>query len=406
MAVKVAVDPAFVPKKKMQNTFDFKKARVVVPTTKASPYVLFYVWDVQRNDLIRKRKIIPVAYKALASKLAHAKELVKNINMLLKSGYHIDRTQVKIPVPEERKERFLTIKESIPRYINYCSNIARNGDKELYGKTNDLKKFRNWLAKNRYHFEFISEITTGSVQSYFDYLVEVKGIGPQTYNNTLGRLKNYYSVAKKRKWVEGENPFDYVDRQRTSYGEKNTAYTQEQLNEIIPYVKETDHYLFNFIGFIYYGLMRPSEIRRMRVRNIDFEKRLIRIEASQSKVKKLDILPIADPLWELIQGMNLQNSPSDYFIFTSSEKPGTKEMGHNWSTDYYKKIKTHFGLDSNYSIYGFKHTSVCRWYEVEKDIVRIQRMCRHSTIEMTARYLKSLGLLTDQYKIDTMPNLF
>jgi len=80
-------------------------------------------------------------------------------------------------------------------------------------------------------------------------------------------------------------------------------------------------------------------------------------------------------------------------------------MTRGWTTERFKKVKRKFKLNVNYSIYGFKHTAVCKWYEQTKDIVRVQRICRHTSIDMTARYLKSLGVMTDQYKIDSLPDL-
>ena len=242
-------------------------------------------------------------------------------------------------------------------------------------------------------------------QQYFDFLVEVNGVAPKTFNNIRGRLKNFYNVARKRKWTSAENPFDMVDRQATNYGEKNTAYSDQQLAEMVPYIKETDPYLWRFICFIYYAFMRPSEIRRLRVKSIDMEKRHIRILSSQSKVKKFDILPIADGLYQELLAMDLTQYPSDYYLFSNIRQPSAQHLGTGWTTEHFKLVKQHFNFGLEYSIYGFKHTSVCRWYMHEKDIVRIQKMCRHSTIEMTARYLKSLGLLTDQYKIESLPGL-
>ena len=103
--------------------------------------------------------------------------------------------------------------------------------------------------------------------------------------------------------------------------------------------------------------------------------------------------------------MNLEKyNPNDY-LFGAFKHPSPAMTGMNWTTTQFKKVKTHFDLDDNYTLYGFKHTSVCRWYEQEKDIIRIQKMCRHTTIEMTARYLKSLGVLTDIYKVDSIPEI-
>jgi len=134
-------------------------------------------------------------------------------------------------------------------------------------------------------------------------------------------------------------------------------------------------------------------------------RKLITIYSHQSKVKNHDILPIADTLYEVLLAMEIEKYPKDYYLFSINKSPGVNKLGNVWTSVHYKRVKEHFNLGPNYSIYGFKHTAVCRWYEHNKDLVRVQRMCRHSTIDMTSRYLKSLGLLTDAFKIDSLPDL-
>jgi integrase len=406
-SVASSVDEYLVAKDFMEKTYDFKKARLVKSEGEKGWYIVFYVWDVQKNSLVRRRKYIPPTYKTNASKEAYAKDLIKKINLLLKEGYHIDRVKkMKETLSQEIEEtRFLSIDEAVPRYINFCKNIAKNSEGEIEAKIIALSNFRRWIEQKRYMVFNIDDVTPVMARQYCDYLIEVKGNGSKTFNNTLGRIKHFFNIAKKRKWAANDNPFNDIERQPTEYGEKNIAYTNNQLQEIIPYIQETNPYLYNFICFIYYGLMRTTEIRRLRVGNIDLNKRLIRIYASQSKVKKYDILPISDALYSVIKSMEIEKYPSDYYLFSKEYKPSKVPLHEAWATQHFRKVKKHFNLNKNYSLYSFKHTAVCRWYEKEKDIVRIQRMCRHSSIEMTARYLKSLGLLTDQYKIETLPDL-
>jgi integrase len=391
----------------MEEIFDFKPAKLIKSKAGKGWYIVFYVWDVQKNDLVRKRKYIPAKYTTDSSKEAYAKDLIKKINQLLKEGYHIDRTrknQAAIEAEEEGNKNLL-ITDLIPRYVNYCKNIAKNTTKEIHVKINTIKHFCDWLEEKNYPVYFLSDIKPYMCLQYFDELIEVKGISGKTYNNKLGRLKNFFNVAKKRKWVDGENPFNDVERQNVDYGEKNLPYSEAQIKEIIPYIKEKDPYLYKFICFIYYGLMRTTEIRKLKVENIDLEKRLIKIYSDQSKVRKFDVLPIADGLYKELLEMNIEKYPPEYYLFSIKREPSDKMLGYGWATQRFRKIKEHFKLHKNHSIYSFKHTAVCRWYEKEKDIVRIQRMCRHASIEMTARYLKSLGLLTDEYRIDTLPDL-
>jgi integrase len=388
----------------MDITPDFKKARLV-KSKKEDWYILFYVWDAQKQKLIRKRKFIPKDLKNDEAKVAFAKDYIKKVDNLLEHGYHIDRRNKKPEPSKSVQQAELTYKEALEKYINYSKNVSKNSLQEVRNKYHRAMNFLRWAEENNYRIIMLHDVTEKYAQQYFDYLIETKGVSPKTHNNILGRLRVFYNTAVKRKWTLEANPFNAVDTQKCSYGEKNIAYSEKQLNTILPYVKETDPYLYKFICFIYYAMMRPSEIKRLKVRNIDLEKNQIRIESKMSKTKKFDILPIADGLRNIIVDMRLEECNDDDYLFTAEEKPSPNPMGRTWSTDHFKKVKEHFNLNTNYSIYGFKHTAVCRWYDKEKDIVRIQKMCRHSTIEMTARYLKSLGLLTDVYKIETLPEI-
>ena len=101
--------------------------------------LFFYVWDVQKNSLIRKRKNTPVKYKTSESKLAFCKDFAKKVNLLLIEGFHIDRTRKPFNKLEAEKAiRFPLLDELIPRYINFCTNISRNSEKELNDKLNRI----------------------------------------------------------------------------------------------------------------------------------------------------------------------------------------------------------------------------------------------------------------------------
>lgn len=403
LAVQLAVEHLY-PKEPMEETKDFKPARLV--RSKEGEYVLFYAFDKQKGKVVRKRKFLPASLTTKEARTAYAKDLIKKLNLILEDGFYIDRTKTK-KIKEAKKrlevDSKLTLDEIIPKYLKYAQNILKISEKELESKMYNLRGFLRWCKLKSHHIEYLDDITYKMAQEYFDYLVEERTLASKTYNNKLGQLKSFYNTALKRKWVEKQNPFDFVERQSSDYGEKNIPFSQSQLNEIVPYLKQKDPYIWQFICFIYYAFMRPSEIKRLKVENIDMDKKLIKINSRQSKVKKLDFLPIAAPLYEILISMELHKENPNHYLFTAEEKPGETPMSSSYTTKHFKVIKDYFGLSSNHSIYAFKHTAVCRWYEQEKDIVRIQKMCRHTTIEMTARYLKSLGLLTDVYKIETLP---
>ncbi len=82
--------------------------------------------------------------------------------------------------------------------------------------------------------------------------------------------------------------------------------------------------------------------------------------------------------------------------------PAINKMGENYMGKHFKKVKDHFDFNSDHTLYGFKHTAVVNWYEKEKNI---QKMCQHSSMLMTERYLKSLGLLDDKDAVSELPEI-
>ena len=406
LAVRLAVDQYFTAKKKMELRYDFKPARLVKSGGAKGWYILFYVWNVQKNDLVRKRKFLPKHLKSTRQKMNFIEDYIEQINILLEQGYHIDKVKAEQEaLKQELNKNNPTYKKVLEMYLRYCETHAENSSKEINNKHNIMLTFLKWCHSRYYDVDYLTDVTKPITQEYLDYLLVDKGLQAKTINNTIGRLKNFYNVAIKRDWYTGVNPFNHIEKRKTTYGEKNTAYTDQQIKEIITYCKEHDVYLYYFICFIYYALMRPAEIKRLRVENIDMNRRLIRIYSHQSKVKNHDILPIADTLYEVLLKMEIQKYPPEYFVFSNKQRPGEIQLGRVWTSTHFKVVKEHFNLGPNYSIYGFKHTAVCRWYEHNKDLVRVQRMCRHATIDMTSRYLKSLGLLADEFKIDSLPDL-
>ena len=392
--------------------YEFKKATYVKSVAEKGDYILYYVWDAQKGALARKRKYIPVKYKTEETKKAYGKDVVKKINKLLKAGYHIDRKKTRKRNESSKTNidgltSFLTVEKATEKYINHCQNKLKNNKDEVARKRRTLIRFFDW-ASNKYGvIDYPSEITKEMAQTFSDYLIEDEGLQNKTHNNLISQVHHFFEIGQDREFIDSsvKNPFSKVDNLQTSYGEKNIPYSDKQIKKLKPYIQETDYYLWQFICFIYYALMRPSEIKRIRIKDIDLENNILRIPSAQSKSKKYDTLPLASALVKEIKAMNIQQYSQDYYLFSRGRKPSSTPMSSNYTSDKYRPIKKKFNLSEDYTIYAFKHTAVCKWYKKDKDIVRIQKMCRHTNIEMTARYLKSLSLLTDVIKIDTLPEM-
>ncbi len=411
MAVKVAVKNAemiidtynLVGKSEFQLMPEFRKAEIVRSTSQKGDYIKFYVWDAQKGQLVRKRRFIPAKYKTTAEKNAFLKDDVKRVNKLLKEGYHINAKVSKQQkeyeqlkrIKKQRKKEKKQITTALDAIIT-LREAKKYKDRGIETFKKEMRNFIIWGSKRRKPLVYISDITFEVIQDFQLYILTDLKNESKTCNNKIGVVSAFYSNCIDQGWIsKKKNPFDKFDELPTNYGTKNIPYTDKEIADMKVFILNTDPYLWTIISFLYYTLIRPGELRDLKVKDIDLKQNVIRIWCEQSKVKKCDLLPIAPSLRKMILKMNLDNFHSDDFLFGSNEKPSSTQMGKNFMTKHFKKVKDHFEFSKDHTLYGFKHTACCKWYEAEKDIRKIQLMCRHSTITSTERYLKSMGLLTD-----------
>ncbi|PHS05458.1 MAG: hypothetical protein COA88_12270 [Kordia sp.] len=396
-----------------ENVYPFRKAKLVRSKGNKGDYILYYVWNVEKNGLDRKRMTIPKQYATIEERKAFVKDSIKQLNKILSLGYHINENKRKLREQQKLKLSNKTITKKVYTLREAYSTFIRiKKTQQLYKRglafiQNTLRRFVEWVEKENEGVFFLEELDFHLFQEYLMYLINEKENAPKTYNNTLGVLHHFYSECLKQKWLKGDNILDQFTKLSVDYETKNRPYTDKQVIDIKKDVLKQDTYLWTVISFIYYSFMRPSELRRLKVGDIDLDKGLIWVKWSISKVKKSEVLPIAKKLKELIITMELSSYEKEGFLLGKDGYPSKQKMGENYMSKHFLKIKKHFGFDKNsdYTLYGFKHTAVVNWYRKEKDIIKIQKMCRHSSVRTTERYLKSLGLIDDKDGIIGLPEI-
>ncbi|WP_103867566.1 site-specific integrase [Aquimarina sp. I32.4] len=403
-----------VSKDEFQNMPKFKKAVIVRSKAINGDYVKFYVWNTQLNDLDRKRIYVPSEYKTNAEKEAFLKDRKKQVNKLLKAGYHIDTNKIRElnkkkeakQLKEKTKKEPVTIRKAIDRLVT-LREAKKYHKRGISFFKNTMLQFINWAEKQEEPLVHIEDINFHVIQDYQMHLLTGLKNKSKTHNNALGVISSFYNDCIEQQWVDGENPLEKFDNLPTDYGTKNKPYTNEEVAKIKEYVLKNDPYLWTIITFIYYSFMRPVELRRLRVKDINLKANTISIKVEQSKSKRYDIIPIAPALRKIIDEMQLEQYDKNYFIFSSAKKPSKIPMGENYMSKHFREVKKHFGFDNDpdYTLYGFKHTACVNWYKEEKDIIKIQKMSRHTTVKTTERYLKSMGLLEDEKAVSRLPEI-
>ena len=382
-----------------EKIYPFRKAKLqdCDGNLKKRWYVSFYVGDIQKNSLIRKREYSINEYKTKEERFAFAKQRIESVNMLLAEGYHIDsRKQVE---EVDELQNVTTLEDALRKILEIKKQSLRR--KSYHNFSSTVNDFLGWAKKNRLNQVDINYFDRNHAQRYTDYLIVERGSPGKTVNTKISYLKTLFNCLKERDIVE-DSPLDRLKKQKEIKTYQNVAFTEKEIAILKTAIEIEAPILWVFIQFVYYCYIRPGEIRRLKREYIDLSSGKIFIPAFISKNAKDDFVDIPEPFKPVLNKFLADINEKDY-IFPGRIKD--KTLGEYHMTRIHKSFLIRFGFDDRHTLYSWKHTGIVMAYKAGVDIKSIQRQCRHHSIEMTDNYLKSLGLYNNEAFLMKMPSL-
>ncbi|MBP94225.1 MAG: integrase [Flavobacteriaceae bacterium] len=223
---------------------------------------------------------------------------------------------------------------------------------------NRLKNFMKWVEETHPKIQGIHEIDKKVVSGFLSDTLE--RTSPRNRNNFRTDLGSIMQVLFDNDIVKA-NIIKQIPVLK-AIPKRNKTYTQDKQEEIFEYLEKEDTNLLLFIKFISYNFLRPIEVCRLKVGDIDLKNKTIKFQAKNSPMKTKIIPDLL--IKELPDLTKLKKRDS---LFTPDA------IGAEWDTDlenkrnYYSKrfkrvVKDHFGLDKDYGLYSFRHTYITKLY--------------------------------------------
>ncbi|SKD10118.1 Site-specific recombinase XerD [Chitinophaga ginsengisegetis] len=359
--------------------------------------------------------------KNLAIREKIAQEIIDVITNALKSGFN-PIEGIKKPVNPETEIANLQSTSALTHIQGIVNDWAKTESKSANTTYRTmLSRFRKYLNHSNQTYIQIDEVTVDVAESFRDYLMQIKKNGPKTVNTSISHIGLFWDELKKRKLTK-ENPFrlvkyvtdkDYkgieIDLDSEEYD--FIPLTTEEFEKVLTHFASFKRHYLRFFGMIYWEFMRPVEITRLRVKDIDLKGGLVRISKPDAKNKSAAFIQILAPMATLLHEMELHKYPPDYFLFTGKRLlPGSKqkdpeEARFSWN----RVVKEGLGIDKK--PYALKHTGNIAYIINNKGNVDrewMQRQNRHKTRAQTDKYIERLNIYTideTQYNFTQLPTL-
>ena len=240
----------------------------------------------------------------------------------------------------------------------------------------------------------IQELNKSAVLKFLNH--KLKETSARTRNNSKASLSALFSIMENQLDIIDRNFIKDISNEKTK-AKTDRTFTKKELKEIVDWLRKNDPYLLLYIRFVAYSFLRPVEVNRLKVKDINLEESLLYFQAKNKplKVKRIPSIFIED-----IKAMNLHLYNKEDFLFTPKNEPSEWVSDDNSKRDTFSKrfkvVKDKFNLGAKYGLYSFRHSFITNLFRTlrttenksySEAIEFLQPITGHETREALEKYI-------------------
>lgn len=250
----------------------------------AGIYVEFYAYD---PSLMRmRRKTIKLnRVKGTLRRRQYAREIIGRLNNELQHGWN--------PWIEKDTGTMYLFEEAADRYETHLERMYEGGyfRKDTYaGYKSYLKILRHYIEEEcpiRYVYQFDRRFCT----DFLDYVFIIRGNGAQTRNNYLHFLRLFSTFLVEKSYLNSKPTECITPISKRLYKKERTSIPLEKIGKMGAYLRHADPDFLLACYLLYYCFIRPVEMTRLRISDINLAEGTITIPADASKTVRGRLSP-------------------------------------------------------------------------------------------------------------------
>ncbi len=249
---------------------------------------------------------------------------------------------------------------TIDKAIDYALSVKKlKIGKDTYDsyeiRANQLKEFlkkRGLLHRDTFSFNF------KVIREFLNDVAKKSSMANR--NNVLRAIKALFSEMYKNDMIT-ENYVAKIDIEKV-HTQRFKSYSHQEAIDIIKHLEKVDPVMGLFIKFIGYNFLRPKEVVRLKVGDIDMDNKLLSVFVKQGRYKTKRI---PESIIEELSKYDL--SKKDNLLFCLNSISGKWKRDEKGRRQYYSakytEIKKKLGFGEGYVLYSFRHTYITIGYK-------------------------------------------
>jgi len=270
---------------------------------------------------------------------------------------------------------------------------------DFYEKVSEELRLRNYSNKTiksytsclrnfvkYFHPKHPREITNEGIKKYLLHLMDEKKWKASTVNQAFNALRFLYVELYKMPFVIGS-----IQRPKKEKKLPNVL-SQEEVLKIFSCVDNLKHK--TLLMLIYSAGLRVGESVRLKVSDIDGQRKMIHLREAKGKKDRYTLL--SDAALEALRNYYKEYKPKEYLF--EGQGTGTHLAERSIQNVFQRAIKA-AGIRKEISLHGLRHSFATHLLESGVDLRYIQELLGHNSSKTTEIYThvskKSLGKIVN-----------
>ncbi len=347
-------------------------------------YIEFYAFDPVQNRMRRKR--IKVNYvKGTTARRTYARGVMRRLSEHLAAGWN--------PwVAAESSSDLRTFAEACDRYEAMVDKMYASGNyrKETYaGYKSNLKIMRLFNNSSETPIYYAYQFDRKFCQAFLDYIFIERGAVAQTRNNYLNFLRVFSGWMLEHSYTpvkasDGISPISkrLIQKQRT-------VIPKEVVGQIAGYLREHDPHFLLACYILYYCMIRPVEMTRLRISDISVKDSTITIPGDASKNHQTQTVTVPRKCMEYMIEIGIFQKPGNYHIFSVYNlRPGLQKIDPRIFRGHWEKLRKALKLRREWKFYSLKDTGITEMLDNNQTSISVRDQARHSSLAITEIYTR------------------
>ena len=247
---------------------------------------------------------------------------------------------------------------------------------------NNLKIYKDYIEENSLDEYSIEPI---NLEHFITYLKENFNYKPKSINTMISSLKSYYNFLLKEKYIDNDPTgllkSPKIDKKYPTY------LTYDELNRLLLAIdtsKNLGKRDYLLINLLYDSGVRVSELINIRINNIDFENRLIKILGKGDKERVVYFtINTSKLLYEYIYDIcEVHKYPRKYLFENKSNVVISRFEVYNIIRKYAEIAK----IEKNVTPHVLRHTIATHLIQNDADVMSVKTILGHSKVSTTEIY--------------------